>query len=221
MEAKKNESVDNERLKLPVTLIGALFICGVVLASFTFEQPIFEEQLSDNGKSADNTTVAAIEKVEEVETEPEETTVVSTPPPTNDIVVEENKEETPKPAVTPPPPVKLDIVEKPKPAAEIIEFPDVEAGFPGGPAELQRWINSNVKYPETSIDMEEQGKVYLSFVVEADGSISNIDVEKGVTRDLDREAKRVVRSMPNWIPGEAGGKKVRTRCRLPIVFTLQ
>lgn len=221
MEAKKNESVDNERLKLPVTLIGALFICGVVLASFTFEQPIFEDEPSDSGKSADNSTVAVVIKPDEVKPPDVEPTVDATPPPAETIAVEENKEITPTPAVTPPPPVKVDPIDRPTPTAAIIEFPDVEAGFPGGAAELQRWINSNVKYPETSIDMEEQGKVYLSFVVETDGSISGIDVEKGVSKDLDREAKRVVRSMPNWIPGEAGGKKVRTRCRLPIVFTLE
>ncbi len=221
MEAKKNESVDNERLKWPVTLIGALFISGVVLASFTFEQPIYEEQLSDNGSSGDNSTIAVVEQVKEVEQQEEEQTVVATPPPTAEIKVEENKEEKPKAAVTPPQPPKIDVVEKPKPKAEIIDFPDVEAEFPGGAAELQRWIASNVEYPETSIDMEEQGKVYLSFVVETDGSISGIKVEKGVSTDLDREAKRVVRNMPKWKPGEAGGKKVRTRCRLPIVFTLE
>ena len=69
--------------------------------------------------------------------------------------------------------------------------------------------------------MEDQGRVFLSFVVEPDGKITNIVVERGVTRELDREAKRVVRKMPKWSAGEASGKKVRTRCRLPIVFTLQ
>ena len=69
--------------------------------------------------------------------------------------------------------------------------------------------------------MEEQGRVYLSFVVEKDGGISNVKVERGVSKDLDREAKRIVRAMPKWEAGEVGGKKVRTRCSLPIVFTLR
>jgi TonB family protein len=103
---------------------------------------------------------------------------------------------------------------------EVIEFPDVEAGFPGGTAGLQRWIVQNVQYPQTSIEMNEQGRVYLSFVIEKDGSISNIVIERGVSPDLDREAKRVVRTMPNWIPGEEKGKRARVRCRLPINFTL-
>ena len=96
----------------------------------------------------------------------------------------------------------------------------MEAQFPGGPAELQKWIASNVKYPQTAIEMGEQGKVYLSFVVENDGSITNIKIERGVSQDLDREAKRLLRDMPKWTPGEAGGRKARTRCRLPINFTL-
>ena len=103
---------------------------------------------------------------------------------------------------------------------EVIEFPDVEAEFIGGPQALIKYIQTIIQYPPTSIEMNEQGRVYLSFVVEADGSITNVAVERGVSPDLDREAKRVVRSMPNWIPGETKGKKSRTRCRLPINFQL-
>jgi len=102
----------------------------------------------------------------------------------------------------------------------IIEFPDVEAEFIGGAQALMKYISSNIQYPPTSIEMNEQGKVYLSYVVEPDGSISNVVVERGVSPDLDKEAKRVVRSMPNWKPGESKGKKSRTRCRLPINFQL-
>ena len=101
---------------------------------------------------------------------------------------------------------------------EFIELPDVEAEFIGGPQALMKYIRSNIQYPPTSIEMNEQGKVYLSFVVEADGSITNVAVEGSVSPDLDREAKRLVRSMPNWIPGEAKGEKCRTRHRLAITF---
>ena len=103
---------------------------------------------------------------------------------------------------------------------EIIEFPDVEAEFIGGAQEMMIYINQNIQYPITSIEMNEQGKVYLSFVVEPDGTISNVAIERGVSKDIDNEAKRIVRSMPKWLPGEGKGKKVRTRCRLPINFQL-
>lgn len=95
-----------------------------------------------------------------------------------------------------------------------------DATFPGGQVGLMQFIQENVNYPEDAIDMGEQGKVYLSFVVGKDGSISDVTVERGVSRALDREAKRVLRSMPNWNPGYCSGKRVQTRCRLPIVFTL-
>ena len=85
---------------------------------------------------------------------------------------------------------------------------------------MMKWINDNVKYPQTSIEMNEQGRVFLSFVVEKDGSITNVKVERGISIDLDREAKRVVRKMPKWIPGESSGRAVRARCRLPINFQL-
>lgn len=222
MEVKKSQSVDNERMRWPLTLIGGLFVSGLVLASFTLEQPIYADKLSDAGNSGDNSTVQIEEKQEEVEEQQQEEEVVqTTPPPTDEIKVEENKEEKPKAAITPPKPPEIKVDVKPTVKAAIIEFPDVEAEFPGGTAEMTRWINANVQYPEISIQMEEQGKVYLSFVVETDGSITDIQVERGVSKELDREAKRVVRNMPKWNAGEAGGKKVRTRCRLPIVFTLQ
>ena len=93
--------------------------------------------------------------------------------------------------------------------------------FPGGAAELQKWIFANVEYPEVSIRIEDQGRVFLSFIVEADGSITGVKVKKSASKELDREAQRVTRKMPNWTPGEVAGKRVRTRCRLPIVFTLE
>ncbi|MDC0459981.1 energy transducer TonB [Crocinitomicaceae bacterium] len=85
---------------------------------------------------------------------------------------------------------------------------------------MMTYIYQNVVYPQTSIEMNEQGRVFLSFVVEKDGSITNVVVERGVSVDLDREAKRVLRKMPNWIPAKSGGKLVRFRARLPINFQL-
>lgn len=129
-------------------------------------------------------------------------------------------ETLPRIAIPVPPPMPIMPDVEVVPEAVIIDFPDVGADFPGGIRELQIWINENIIYPETSIEMEDQGSVYISFVVELDGSISNVKVEKGVARELDREAKRLVRNMPKWIPAKAGEKDVRSRCRLPIVFVL-
>lgn len=106
-------------------------------------------------------------------------------------------------------------------AEPVFEFPDVEASFPGGYDSLSRWINRNIEYPSGSIEKGEQGRVYVAFVVEVDGSLSSIKIERGAFPLLDAEVLRLVGSMPNWIPGEMGeGKKCRTRFRLPVNFTL-
>jgi TonB family protein len=68
--------------------------------------------------------------------------------------------------------------------------------------------------------MNERGKVYLNFVIEQDGKITHVAISKGVSFDIDQEAKRVLRAMPNWIPGKFLDEKVRTKASIPIEFTL-
>ena len=103
----------------------------------------------------------------------------------------------------------------------ILEFVEEDATFNGGPAAMQQWIAKNTVYPQSAIELGEQGKVYVSFVVEPDGTISNVQVERGISEDLDREAIRVVRAMARWKPVKNIGRCVRARCRLPIAFNLQ
>lgn len=221
MELKKSEAANTERLRMPIILMGFLFVGSLVLASFSYTVGVERGDANSGGeKTAD---VQFIEEVQPEDTPPPPPPpqVDAPPPVTEEIVEEENTEEEPAPQIPVPPPVEVGNVDQPVVEAEIIDFPDVEATFPGGAAEMQKWINSNVQYPQTSIEMNEQGRVYLSFVVEPDGKISNVKVERGVSADLDKEAKRVIRRMPPWVSGEANGKKVRTRCRLPIIFTLE
>lgn len=104
---------------------------------------------------------------------------------------------------------------------EILSFPDVEPSFPGGQVKMLEWIDEHLVYPKSATDMSIQGKVYVSFVVEIDGSLTQIKVIRGVDKDLDREAKRIIRTMPNWIPAQVQGRNVRSVFRLPIKFTLK
>ncbi|MCR9172474.1 MAG: energy transducer TonB [bacterium] len=123
------------------------------------------------------------------------------------------QEEPPKMPVPPPP--------EPNVAPqEVIDFPDVEAEFPGGRDAMDAFIKENMNYPEIAKNSGTQGRVYLEFVVGNDGAISQVRVMLGVSPELDREAKRIIRSMPKWKPGEANGKPVHTRYRLPIAFRL-
>jgi len=218
MDLKKSERANIENLRLPITLMGLLFVGSIVLASFSYQQGMQRELKADIGtNSAD---IQFMQDVKDQDAPPPPPPAVDVPPPvTEEIVEEENTEVEPTPVVQTPPPVDFGkeevVVEE-----EIIDFPDVEAGFPGGAAAMQKWIGENVQYPQTAIEMNEQGRVYLSFVVESNGSIGGVKIERGVSVDLDREAKRLLRKMPKWTAGEARGRKVRTRCRLPINFTL-
>jgi protein TonB len=221
METKKNAQANNERLRIPIALMGFLFVGGTILASFTYKATIEHELLAENAEGA--STVVYTEEARKNDNQQEEQKHQEEATPPQEIIKKDSISNfTPKSVVTPPkPPQDLGTVEPPKVKPEPVLFPDKEAMFPGGPAELQRWISSNVVYPEVAIQMEDQGKVYLSFVVEADGEITNVKIDKALTKELNREAKRVLRKMPHWEPGEVEGKRVRTICSLPIVFTLK
>lgn len=220
MERKKSKEANIERLRFPIMLMSMLFVGGLLLASFSYTSNIERDLRSvASERAVDITFLQEVKPVEKPEIEIKQDVVI---PPQENIIIDTISQTLPDPKIILPdlPDVKIGD-DKVKVDLPVIEFPDVEAMFPGGAAALQRWINSTVVYPQTSIEMNEQGPVYLSFVVETDGSITNIAIDRGVSVDLDKEAKRVLRKMPNWEAGEVKGKKVRTRCRLPIVFTLE
>jgi protein TonB len=104
---------------------------------------------------------------------------------------------------------------------EVFDIVDIDAEYIGGYIEMMKFIQTNLVYPQDAIEMGDQGKVYLNFVVEPDGSITNVTVERGVCASIDREAERIIRSMPKWRPGEMNYGKVRSRVRIPINFLLK
>ncbi len=94
--------------------------------------------------------------------------------------------------------------------------------FMGGDVNaFSRWCSQHIKYPPVAIDNGSQGKVMLQFVVERDGSISRVTVQRGVDKYLDEEAVRVVKSAPKWKPGSNRGKPVRVYVNVPITFVLE
>lgn len=111
-------------------------------------------------------------------------------------------------------------VQKPK-EEQIFIAVEQPAEFPGGMAALMRWLNNNMRYPEAAQQNDIQGRVIVNFVVEKDGSIANVKIAKGVDKDLDREALRVVKKMPKWQPGKNNGVAVRSYFNLPVTFRLQ
>ena len=100
----------------------------------------------------------------------------------------------------------------------IYRVAEVIPQYPGGPNEMMKYIQENIKYPQSAKDNKIEGRVYVTFVVEKDGSITNAAVIRGFDKECDAEALRVVSSMPKWTPGQQDGKNVRTQFTIPIIY---
>lgn len=112
-----------------------------------------------------------------------------------------------------------DDIDDPEPVTEIVdETVDQMASYPGGIPALMDFLNENIKYPEQAEREGIEGRVVAGFIVERDGSVSNIEILKSVHPLLDAEVVRVMSLMPNWIPGRQNGQPVRVKYSLPITF---
>jgi protein TonB len=112
------------------------------------------------------------------------------------------------------------VVEEPK-VDQIFHHVEVMPEFPGGSGALLKWLNENMSYPPIAQEQGIQGRVSLRFVVRPDGSIDNVEVVKGLDPSCDKEAVRVVKKMPKWIPGKQNGNPVNVYFSLPVLFKLQ
>ena len=111
--------------------------------------------------------------------------------------------------------------EKKEVANKVFDVVDQMPSFPGGNEALMKFLSDNVKYPVVAQENGVQGRVVVSFVVEKDGSITDVKVVRSVDPSLDKEAARVVKSMPRWIPGKQNGAAVRVKYNVPVSFRLQ
>ena len=116
--------------------------------------------------------------------------------------------------------VKTQVIEQ-KVEAEVFLIVEEPPTFPGGEAALYKWLGENLKYPEEAKELGIQGRVFVAFVVEPDGSTSNAVVKRGIGGGCDEEAIRIVKAMPKWGAGKQRGQPVRVQFNLPIKFTLQ
>ncbi|MDR2804783.1 MAG: TonB family protein [Dysgonamonadaceae bacterium] len=97
---------------------------------------------------------------------------------------------------------------------------DVMPQYPGGYAAMNRYLFDHLKYPASALSQRIEGRVWCSFIVDKEGALADIRIEKGVYVSLDQEALRVLQTMPTWIPGSVRGNPVRVKVYLPIVFKL-
>ena len=136
----------------------------------------------------------------------------------NELIVNaEVTEETQNIEITP---VKIEEEEEEE-DVQIFTVVENDPEFPGGMEALYKYLRENIKYPQLARDNNITGKVYVTFVVERDGSIANPRVLKDIGGGCGAEAIRVVKAMPKWTPGKQRGKAVRVQFNLPVSFNLQ
>lgn len=224
MSIKKNPEVDNERLRIPLLFLGFFIVGSIITLSFSFKEPVsigsLNRQEQDQDKIPKELEIVEDDKDEPdkpMEQEVEQLEVNTDLSQEIDEALNEDTDEPPQiqQAAIP------DIISGPEPAAPIVDYPDQEATFPGGAAAMKKFLADHIKYPEIAMELGDQGRVFIEFVVNKDGSIEQVKVIRGVSKEINIEAQRVVRSMPRWKPAESGGESVRARCRIPINFILQ
>ena len=103
---------------------------------------------------------------------------------------------------------------------KIFQVVEETPSYPGGYAAMNKFIKNNLAYPAIAYELGDEGKVYVSFTISEEGKISDVKVVRGVSEELNAEAIRVIKAMPNWIPGKAKGKNVKCTFTIPINFRL-
>jgi len=104
---------------------------------------------------------------------------------------------------------------------KVYTMAEVMPEFPGGQNALFAFLGKNIQYPADALESKKQGTVYVSFVVNTDGKVTDVKMLRGLHPSLDKEAMRVVSRMPNWTPGMQNGKPVKTQYNLPVKFLLR
>ena len=226
MELKKSKKADLESKRGLFLQIGMLIALGVVLYAFNYTEKVTKaDSLGQVAATDINEEMIPITRQEEIKPPP------PPPPPaaveilnivTDDTKINENLEIMDSEATKETKVEVAQIVTEEKEAVEEEIFVVVEnmPEFPGGEMALRRYINTAIKYPTIAQENGIQGKVFINFVVDRDGSISNAKIFRGVDPSIDKEALRVVMSLPKWKPGMQRGKTVRVSYTVPISFQL-
>ncbi len=226
MEEKKTPKANLENKKLMFMQIG--MIISLLIAWLAFEHKSYDKRQIDesllNREVVLDEEMVEITKQEEQKPQPveqpQQTTqleIVEDDVETEDLninaEVEQNEviEEYVAPEV-----VEEEVVEQ-----EIFQIVEEMPAFPGGEAKLMEYVGKNIKYPQIARETGIQGRVFIGFVVEPDGSVSNVKLLRGIGGGCDEEAMRVVKSMPKWKPGKQRGKAVRVSYQIPVFFKLQ
>ena len=229
MEAKKTPKADLEKRRGLYLEIGLVVIMAVVLAAF--------EKKSYDEEKIEVVQRTAMDEVEDVIIQTQQEELPPPPPPeqpevTTELNVIEDDAESDKEVdmstfarqeeatnieITP---VKIEEEEE-EDEQEIFQVVENDPEFPGGAEALYKYLAQNIKYPQLARENNITGRVYVTFVVEKDGSVTGVRVLRDIGGGCGQEAIRVVKSMPKWTPGKQRGKNVRVQYNLPVNFSLR
>ncbi len=224
MENKKTEKADLENKKAIFFQLGLVLVLGLTL--FAFEWKTYDIKITDQNARK------ATEVMEEIVLQTQQNTPPPPPPPQqqntvleiveNDEVIENEV------SIDAEADQKTVVEEYHAPVSEEKEVEETEIftvveespGFPGGDEARIKFLQENIKYPTMARESGIQGTVYVTFVVEKGGNVSDVKILRGIGGGCDEEAIRVIRAMPRWNPGKQRGKSVRVQFNMPIKFTL-
>ncbi|MBO7082948.1 MAG: energy transducer TonB [Bacteroidales bacterium] len=224
MEEKKSPKANLENKKLMFTQIG--LIISLAVAWVVFEIKSYDKlEFADVGRTVEVLEEEMVEitkqeqKPQPVEV-PKQTTqiqVVEDDVEVDDVEInaEVDQNEVIEEYIAP------EVEEEEVVEAEIFTIVEEMPEFPGGMQKLADYLAKNIKYPQMARESGIQGRVFVNFVVEPDGHVSNVNVMRSLGGGCDEEAMRVVKAMPKWKPGKQRGKAVRVSYILPVNFKLQ
>jgi protein TonB len=227
MEQKKTPRADLENKKIIFTEIG--LILALAIALFAFEWKSYDKSIQDLG------TRQAEDIPEEIIPITEQKLKPPPPPPPKQVVkisvveddveveddididVEADQNTEVEEYIAP----VMTQEEESEEERQIFMVVESMPEFPGGEPALYKYLAENIKYPQMAKESGIQGRVFVTFVVERDGRVTDVRVLRGIGGGCDEEAIRVVAAMPKWAPGKQRGKPVRVQYNLPVKFTLQ
>ena len=228
MELKKSEKADLESRKGIFFQIGLIFAMAVILVAFEWKS----YDALDISTFGDQ---RAINEVEELATITQQNTPPPPPPPPAPSmvlnIVENTAEIDDDISIDAEADENTQVEEYRAPVMKQVEEEEVEEqqifmvvenapAFPGGDAARMKFLQDNIKYPQMARESGIQGTVYVTFVVERNGNVTDVKILRGIGGGCDEEAVRVVQNMPKWAPGKQRGKPVRVQFNMPIKFTL-
>ena len=229
MEVKNSNTANLENQRVQGFLLGLIVVLAAVFVALEWNS-------SDSGWTffADDEDLEAEMELSPLKRDQDEIPM---------MLPQEQKAEQPKSEqlnmveedVELPPPVEPELMEKPDPEAEAEEKPEVVdmynepidfrvvedlPQFPGGAAEFMKWLTKNLKYPALAQKRKVKGRVVAQFVVNTDGSISDLELTEKLETSCDNEVLRVLRMMPKWQAGMMNAKPCRTKVCIPVVFNM-